>query len=182
MGGAGEYAVGLVKADVAVQTDAQQLQVDAAQLLDHRVVSLTLGLQVGGTAVGDKGLSLVDVHVVEQVVVHEIAIALVVTAVQTHVLVQVHAGDGGEVNLAGLVVGDQTLVGAHGGGAGRQTQHAVGFHQNLSGNQVSGLIAQLVVGVHNNVFHHTFSFLSTTVLVAFTMQSAGYTPRRAVRG
>ena len=177
-----ECVCGLVKADVTVKTYTEKLKVDSAELLDEFVVVFSLCLEILCTAVRDVCVISVNVDFAEEVVIHKVAVALVVGAVQTHVLVQVHAGDGGEVDLARLVIGDQTLVGANGGGTGRQTQHAVGFDQNLSRNQVSGLVAQLVIGVHNNVFHHTVSFLSTMVLVAFTMQSAGYTPRRAVRG
>ncbi len=44
VGGGGEIGIRLVKADMTVQTDTQQLQINTAQFFDHSVIGLTLSL------------------------------------------------------------------------------------------------------------------------------------------
>ena len=82
-----ELAAGLIKADVAVTAHAQQLQVGAAQATDKRVVAGALGLSVLGQTVGHMGALGPHVHMVEEVMLHEVAVALVVRTGQALVFV-----------------------------------------------------------------------------------------------
>ena len=66
----------LVEGDVAVAADAQHLQVDAAFVGDHPFVLLAIGLEIQSPAVGHVRVARVDVDVIEQVLLHEVAIAL----------------------------------------------------------------------------------------------------------
>ena len=136
MGAQREVVVGLVEADVAVHAQTQQLQVDAAEVADHLVVALALAVAVN--AAGHVGVLEVDVHMVKEVVTHEIGVALVVVGGETGVLVQVHGADGGEIQLAGMVPLDELLIGTHRGRTGGQTQHAVGLEGDLGSDDAGG--------------------------------------------
>ena len=118
VGAQGEGVGRLVEADVAVDPQAKQLQVDAAQVPDDLVIAGAGAVAVGIHAVGDVGVGQIQVDMVEQVVPHEIGVALVVVPVQAHILVQVDGADLGEVQLARLTAADQLLIGPHGAGAG----------------------------------------------------------------
>ena len=145
MGGHHELVAGLVEADVAVAAHTQQLQVGAAQAADKGVIPGALGLGILGQTVGHVGALGAHVDVVEQVVLHEVAVALVVSAGQALVLVQVHGGHAGKGNLPRLVTLHQALVGADGRGAGSQAQHALGLHNHLSGDDAGRLLTHLII-------------------------------------
>lgn len=66
VGAQGEVVVGLIEADVAVDTQTQQLQIDTAEISDQLVV--TLALTVAVDTAGHVGVGQIDVHVVKQVV------------------------------------------------------------------------------------------------------------------
>mgnify|MGYP003300403364 CR=1 FL=1 len=146
VGAHGEVIGGLVEADVAVVADAQQLQIHAADSLDDGIVLSAGGLGIGILTVGNVDGIGTDIHMVEQVLVHEVPVALVVGAGQAAVLVQVDGGDLSEAQIADLVpVLDQALVGADGGAAGGQTQNAVGLGDDLGSDDVGGLAGHLSV-------------------------------------
>ena len=90
---------------------------------------------------------------IEQVGAHEIGVALVVVLGKTHILVQIHGANLGEVQVARFVFGDQLLVGAHRAGAGGQAQHAVGLQVDLGGDDVGGFPADIGVILCNNQSH-----------------------------
>ena len=146
----------LVETDVAVVADAQQLQVDAADALDDSVIAgaLALGIHVG--AVGQVDGFGADVDQIEQVAVHEAPVAFGMLLGQAAVLVQVDAGDLGEVQVALVVPLDQLFIGTHGGAAGGQAQHAVGFHDDLSRDDVGSLAGHVIVVFRADDFHRDF--------------------------
>ena len=78
---------------------------------------------------------------VKEVVLHEVAVALVVGGGQTRILVQVHGTDLAEIQVAGLIARDQLLVHPDGGGPGGETQHAVGLQNNMGSQQAGSLPA-----------------------------------------
>ena len=135
----------LVEADVAVAADAEKLQINAAQRPDQLVVTAALRLDVLRHAVRDVCVCLVDVDVVEQVGVHEVAVALLVVACQALVLVQVNRADLAEIQVALLVPLDQLLVGADRRRARGKPQHTVRLHNDLCGNDVGRLAAEILV-------------------------------------
>ena len=154
----GEAGVRLVEADVAVVADAQQLQVGVAGLLDDAVVLGARGLGVGVGAVRHMGVCLVDVDVIEQVLLHEVVVALGVIVGQATVLVQVVGAHLGEVQVAGLVGLDEVLIGANGRGAGGETQNAAGIHDDLGGDEIRCLAAHvLIVGGMNDTHNALLS-------------------------
>ena len=65
----------LVEADVAVRAKAQQLQVDAAHAVDDLVVLGAGIVCIGVGAIRQVDVRRVDVHMIEQVAVHEAPVA-----------------------------------------------------------------------------------------------------------
>ena len=79
----------LVEADVAVGADAENLQIDAAGRGDRRFVAPALRLQVGSAAVEHADVGGIDRDVIEQLRLHERAIAARVIAVEAGELIEV---------------------------------------------------------------------------------------------
>ena len=121
---------------MAVVAHTQQLQVYAAQAVDKLVVGGALCVGVGSHAVEHVGVFHFYVHVVKEIVIHEVAVTLLVSGGETEILVQVHGGDLGKAEVAVFAALDELLVCADGSGARGQAQHAVGFDDDLSGDYV----------------------------------------------
>ena len=85
----------LVEREVTVRADAEHLKLNTAignnslELRDVRV-------DIAG-ALGDVGVFLVDVYVVEEIGVHEVSVALVMRRLKADVFVKVHGVNLGEV-------------------------------------------------------------------------------------
>ena len=137
----------------------QQLQVDAAGLADGQLVRFASSLRIGVGAIGDaRGLG-VDVDMVEEVLLHEVAIALVMLGGQAAVLVQVERGDLLEADAVGLEVLHQVRVQPDRRGAGCQAQRGSRVHDQLRGDQISRATAHILVGLLDEQLH-VMPFLS----------------------
>ena len=90
MGAFNKVFIRLVKAYVAVKTDTQKLQIDAAQFRNMLVIALTLARQIDRAAVGDKGIVNADINVIEEIMIHKIAVALIVFAVKPYIFVKIY--------------------------------------------------------------------------------------------
>ena len=90
---------------------------------------------------------------VKQVLVHEAPIAFRVLLGQAAVLVQIHGGHLGEIQVALVVPLHQLGVGPHRGAARCQAQHAVGFHDDLRGDDVGCLAGHILVIFCTNDLH-----------------------------
>ena len=118
----GEVVIGLVEANMTVITNAEQLQIRVTGGSDDLVV---LGAGSGGIGVGAIGhvrVIQIDVDVIEEVLAHEVVIALGIIVRKAAILVQVIGADLGEVNIALLVPIGELLVGANRSGAGGKTE------------------------------------------------------------
>ena len=104
---------------------------------------------------------------IEQVVTHEVSIALVVILAQAHVLVQIDGLDLGEVQLAIFILLDQHLISADGAAAGSQTQNAVGLQGYNRSNDIASLQADVSVIFCANNFHNKVP-LSKNHICGFT--------------
>ena len=131
-----------VEGDVAVIADAAHEQVDFAVGLDLVFVALALGHQILGVAIEDVDVFRANVHVIEEVVVHEAVVALRMFLGQPHVLVHVEGDHVLEAHLAGFMQLNQALVGVEQGAASGQTQHegalGSGFERIDAVNDVTG--------------------------------------------
>ena len=110
---------------MAVSAHTQKLNVDFAA--GQNVVELSqVGLHVAG-ALGYIGVALVDVDMVKEIGIHEIAVALVVGRLQTHIFVQIHAVYPGKIQTLFPAAAGQLLIHAHRAGARGQTETAIGL-------------------------------------------------------
>ena len=117
----------LVKGDVPVAADPQDLQIDAARVLDHLFVALATGLEVRRPAVGHMRLGGDKVQVLEQILLHEVAVALRMVLRQADVFIQVEGGDLGKVEPFFAMQANQFPIHAQGRSARGKSQHASGL-------------------------------------------------------
>ena len=71
-----EMVAGFVKADMPVVAETEQLNVHAAPVLELMLISFAHGRDVGGQTVRDDGILGLDGNMVEQIFLHEAAVAL----------------------------------------------------------------------------------------------------------
>ena len=86
MSNGNEVVAGLVKGNVTVVADAQQLKVSHAALTHFFFQLAGIGFKIAH-AVCHEGVGFINVDVVKQIGVHEIAVALVMSAGDAAVLV-----------------------------------------------------------------------------------------------
>ena len=96
----GEVVIGLVEADVAVVANAEQLQIGIAGGSDDLIVLRAGSGGVGVGTVGHMRVVQVDVDVIEEVLTHEVVIALGIVVRKAAILVQVVGADLGKVDVA----------------------------------------------------------------------------------
>ncbi len=85
-----KYRRRLIESDMAVMAQSQKLQVRTAQAVDQRFISFAFLLGIWLHTIGHIGTFRTDVHMIEQMVMHKIIIALIIFPVQSLILVQVH--------------------------------------------------------------------------------------------
>ena len=85
----------LIERKMAVRADAKHLKLNAAAR-NNRLELCDVCVDIAG-ALGDVGVCLVDVYVVEEVRVHEISVALVMRRLKADVFVKIHGVYLGEV-------------------------------------------------------------------------------------
>src|SRR6185312_13137593 len=113
-----------VETDVAVVTDAQYLQIDAAGFFDHLLVldAMLLDLVLSPLAVRDMTIGRIDVHLVEQLFLHEAVVALKGIVVDGIVFVEVESDNVPEAEPFVAVQPDQLGIQRLGRRASRQTE------------------------------------------------------------
>ena len=90
---------------------------------------------------------------VKEVMPHEVGIALVVVLGKAHILIQIHGFDLRKVQITGLILCDQFLIGADGAAAGSQAKHAIGLQLNLSRDDVRRFAADILIILCNDQSH-----------------------------
>ena len=78
---------------------------------------------------------------IEEVVVHEVAVALIMLPRQSLVFVQIHAENPREVQIPLLMPFDQLLIGTHGSRSCGKSQHGIRLQKDLSRNNICRLTA-----------------------------------------
>jgi hypothetical protein len=141
---------------VAVNTGAAQEQVDAAVGSDLILVALALSFQILSHAVENVDVLCGDVDMVEEIIVHEVPVALVMLTGQTNILVHVESNNILEGHFTSLVLLDQALIDTQRGGASGQAQNkwtvCLVIIDSI-GNVISCPCTHLIVVVFNNEFH-----------------------------
>src|ERR1051325_6929328 len=143
----------LVERDVAVRADAQDLQVDTAAFRNALLVPLAEGRVVAGRARGNVDVVTRDVHVPEEVLVHEVVIALGVILGQAHVFVEVERRHAREVELLLFVQPYQFLIEAEWRGAGGHAEHGIRLGVEYFDDDLCRRLAHLLVTPLNDDFH-----------------------------
>ena len=138
---------------MAVGAKAQQLQIRAAKAVDDGIVPGALPFRVGVHAVGNVAVILIDVHMVKEVMPHEVGVALVMILWKSNILVQIHGLDLRKIQIAGLIFRDQLLIGADGAAAGSQAKHAIRLQLNLGRDDVRRLTAHILIILCNDQSH-----------------------------
>jgi len=92
-----------VEAEMAVLTDAEQLQVDSAVLGDQRFIADTFFRQIGGHAIGQVSSGGLNIDLPEQMVVHVIAVRIGMVCGQANVFIQIKGPASGKIQ-SGVVM------------------------------------------------------------------------------
>ena len=108
-----------IESNVAVNTGAAQKQVDAAVGSDLILVTLALGFQILSHAVEDVDVLSGNVDVVEEIIVHEVPVALVMLTGQADILVHIEGNNILKGYFASLILLNQALVNTQRGRTGR---------------------------------------------------------------
>ena len=122
-GSGAQGRAGLVESDMTVRANTTDEQVDAACLLDHLLIVLALGHEVGGITIQDVDVLLRTVNMVEEVAGHESMVALGMGLRQTDILVHVESDHVLERDFSGTVGLDEGVIHPYRRRTGRQTQH-----------------------------------------------------------
>src|SRR6266536_1007934 len=148
-----ERAPRLVERDVAVGADAQDLQIDAAAFRDAPLVPLAEGGIIAGRARRDVDVVRGNVHVLEEVLVHEVVIALGVIRGQPDVFVEVERRHAREVHLPRLMQPHQLLIEAEWRRSGRHAEHGVRLGVEHVDDDLRRRLAHLLVVSLDDDFH-----------------------------
>ena len=154
----GEVVIGLVEANVTVAANAEELQVRIAGLAHYAIVLGACLVRVGVGAVGHVRVGQVDVDLVEEVLAHEVVVALRVLVRKTTVLIQVVGANLREVAVALVVPLGQLLVGANGRGAGGKAEDAGGLEDYLGRDHIRRLAAHVPIVLGTDDSHGSPSF------------------------
>ena len=133
-GAGGEGGGGFVETDMAVGADAEELEVDASCGADSFFVASAEFFGIGRHAIGDVDVRAIDVHMPEEVLVHERVVGLRVVGANADVFIEVEGGDVGPVE----VLLDELAVEWHGGSTGGEAEDGVGFCADGVGEEAGG--------------------------------------------
>ena len=76
------------------------------------VVTPSLALKVNRTAIGDKGVSQINIYMLKEILVHKISVTLLIFAVQTYIFVKINRGDIAKINVAYFIPFYKLFIGA----------------------------------------------------------------------
>ena len=138
---------------MTVRADPQNLDVDAATLLDPLFVPGTERRIVAGVARRNVDVLLRHVHVLEEILVHEVVITLRMARSQANILVQVERRHLREVQSLLAVHAHQLLVQAKRRGTGGHSQHGVRLRVQQASHFLSGHTAHLFIRRLDDDFH-----------------------------
>jgi hypothetical protein len=152
---------------VAVATEPEELDIDAAGVEDALFVATALGVKVGGRAVGHVGAFLVDVDMAEEIFPHEIPIGLVMGAGEADVFVEVKRSHPAEIEAFFAVEANKLLVETERSAASGEAEDGVGFFADNTGDDFcSEDAADLGIFADEN-FHGGLSEREVTEVVLF---------------
>ena len=134
-----EVVVGLIKTDMPIVADTEQLDVNAAAAFDQRVIPAAFLFGVIRDTRRNMGLLRGDIHMVKQIFLHEPAVALRVVTRKPAVFIQIEGLDMGEIKCSILITADQLLIEADRSGTGCETEDTGGIPSDFIREDVRGL-------------------------------------------
>lgn len=140
-----EHVLRLVEADVPIWPKPQQLEINAAKLADGRVVMAALRVAVLGHAIRNVRVPQVNLDMVEEILPHEMRIALRMAGGQPDIFIQIYRRYLPEINIALMLPRDELLIRANRAGAGCQSKNGIGFQNHLRRKNVRRLSAEMLV-------------------------------------
>ena len=155
-----ELVVWIIKSDVAIRSYSKKLKVCSSHILKQRIVSFAAGLCIRIGSVRNIGILNIYIDSAEQVLVHEVTVALVIGSVQSDIFVQVHRLYMGKIQYSLFIHSSQLIVGTYRGRTGSKTKDTIRFGQNNTGDNGSCSTAQLFIILNFNYFHFTSPSLS----------------------
>jgi len=148
----GEGGCRFVEANVAVSADAEELEVDAACCADFFLVAAAEFFGVRCHTVWDMDVFAIDVHMPEEVLVHERMVGLRMVGSDADVFVQIKRGDLRPIE----VLLDELFVEWHGGAASGEAKNRIGPGADEMGEEAGGHASgRFGIGLDDD-FHRVF--------------------------
>ena len=136
-----ETFVRFVEADMAGGAEAQKLKVNPAERGDQSVISGTFGGDILRHAVRKMDVLRLYIDAAEEVLAHEIVVALFILRGEAAIFVEVHRFHFGEIDVALAVPVDKLTVNAERRGTGSEAEHTARIENNLRGDNVGRFAA-----------------------------------------
>jgi len=144
----------LVEADVPVEPEAENLQVDAARAIDGAFVGPAFLVDVARRPVQEVNPPRRQVDVIEQVALHECAIAARIAGGETKELVEVEGRGAAEIDAPGLVQPSERAIQRNRRPARWQAQHETGPRRQGARDITRARARQAERGVKDSDPHH----------------------------
>ena len=116
---------------MSVVPKTQKLQVHTAKRLDQLFISRTLCLTVRLHSIRQVCFLRIDIHLIKQILMHEIIIALIVRTRKSLVLIQVHRIHLRKIQISRLILLDKILICSDRRRTCCKPQHAIWFQDDL---------------------------------------------------
>ena len=176
-----KIVVGLVKSDMTVLTDTEYLQINTACSVYHFLIFFTLRSRVIGHTVGNVGARNINIDVIEKMLVHKIAVALIVIGSNRIILVEVECGNVGEIYLTHLIHFNKLIVKTDWRRTGCKSKYTVGLKCHLACHKLCGTQGHLIIIITNyyshfgslNVFFYNFLHILKLCLYLFNKLELG---------
>ena len=158
-----------IKADVSVPADTKQLHIHTSGLPDDFVILCTCLIAILFQSVRHKGPCFVNIYMVKEIMIHKIAVALVIVAGKSLVLIQIHTCHPGKIQIPFFVPFYQLCIHAHRRGTGSQSKNCIRFHDNLCRHDIGCFSAYILI-IFSCVNNHSF-FLSSYSAISLSRSS-----------
>ena len=155
-----KVVIWLIETDVTIRSDSKKLQIYSSDILKQSIVCFTACLRIKIGTIRNMGILNVDIDSAEQVLVHEITIALVIRSVQSHIFVQVNGLNVRKIKDSFFIHSSQLVISSNWGRTCSKSQDTIRFGQNNTGDNGSCSTAQLFIILNFNYFHFTSPSLS----------------------
>ena len=148
-----QRAGGFVEADVTIAPQTEQLDINATRIEDALFVTAAFDMHVLRRAIGDVGVLLINVDMLEKMLPHEPVVGLIMGGRQTDIFVEVEGCHPTEVQILLAVETDQFPVEHQRGATRGEAEHGVGFFPHNPGDDLGGEKTTILWAVADDDFH-----------------------------